>query len=54
MFYDSNNQGVVIASKVNPKAADNPLISVMQDYLEAIYNLDSATRMDVKMPTVTR
>lgn len=53
----------MIGSKVNPKAADKPLTSVMEDYLEAIYDLDNekkvvrvkdiAKRMDVKMPTVT-
>lgn len=43
--------------------AEKPLTSVMEDYLEAIYNLDKekrvvrvkdiAKRMDVKMPTVS-
>ena len=46
---------------INP--ADKPLTSVMEDYLEAIYELekdhkvvrvrDIAKRMDVKMPSVT-
>ena len=45
------------------KVAQKPLTSVMEDYLEAIYNLDRekrvvrvkdiAKRMDVKMPTVS-
>lgn len=53
----------MIASKINPKAAGKPLTPVMEDYLEAIYDLDNekkvvrvkdiAKRMDVKMPTVT-
>jgi len=48
-------------SKENP--AEKPLTSVMEDYLEAIFDLDKekravrvkdiAKRMDVKMPTVT-
>ena len=53
----------MIVSKANPKAVDKPLTSVMEDYLEAIYDLerekkvvrvkDIAKRLNVKMPTVT-
>ena len=48
---------------VKSKASDKPLTSVMEDYLEAIFDLDRekkvvrvrdiAQRMDVKMPTVS-
>ncbi len=50
-------------TQVREKLADKPLTSVMEDYLEAIFDLDKkkkvvrvrdiAKRMDVKMPTVT-
>ena len=50
-------------SQPNEGAAKKPLTSVMEDYLEAIFNLDRekkfvrvrdiAKRMDVKMPTVS-
>jgi DtxR family Mn-dependent transcriptional regulator len=46
-----------------PKAGSKPLTAAMEDYLEAIYDLDQekkvvrvrdiANRLDVKMPTVT-
>ena len=58
MISPSKNQGV----KKN-KVKDKPLTSVMEDYLEAIFDLDKekrfvrvkdiAKRMDVKMPTVS-
>lgn len=47
----------------NPKVSPKPLTSTMEDYLEAIYDLnqehssvrvrDIAQKLDVKMPTVT-
>lgn len=47
----------------NPKVSPRPLTSTMEDYLEAIYDLnqehssvrvrDIAQKLDVKMPTVT-
>ncbi len=50
-------------TQVRNRLADKPLTSVMEDYLEAIFDLDKkkkivrvrdiAKRMDVKMPTVT-
>ncbi len=50
-------------SETNRKSEDKPLTSTMEDYLEVIYDLDRekkmvrvkdiASRMDVKMPTVT-
>ncbi len=50
-------------SETNRKNHDKPLTSTMEDYLEVIYDLDRekkmvrvkdiASRMDVKMPTVT-
>jgi DtxR family Mn-dependent transcriptional regulator len=53
----------MIASGITGKGIEKPLTSVMEDYLEAIYDLDNekkvvrvkdiAKRMDVKMPTVT-
>jgi DtxR family Mn-dependent transcriptional regulator len=53
----------MIAASISGKGAEKPLTSVMEDYLEAIYDLDIekkvvrvkdiAKRMDVKMPTVT-
>lgn len=53
----------MIEAQTRENAADKPLTSVMEDYLEAIFDLsqdkkvirvkDIARRMDVKMPTVT-
>jgi len=52
-----------MATQAENKAMEKPLTSVMEDYLEAIFNLsrekkivrvkDIAKRMGVKMPTVT-
>ncbi|MGD9367841.1 MAG: metal-dependent transcriptional regulator [Desulfobacteraceae bacterium] len=63
MFDTSNKESVVIASSSKVKGVEKPLTPVMEDYLEAIYDLDNekkvvrvkdiAKRMDVKMPTVT-
>jgi DtxR family Mn-dependent transcriptional regulator len=63
MFYHPNKKAFKMAESKKASAVEKPLTSVMEDYLEAIFDLDQekrvvrvkdiARRMDVKMPTVS-
>ena len=63
MFQISNNTIDMMVPQNKKHIAEKPLTSVMEDYLEAIFDLDKekrvvrvkdiAKRMDVKMPTVS-
>jgi DtxR family Mn-dependent transcriptional regulator len=63
MFDASNNQGWAMSISQRTTTERKPLTTVMEDYLEAIFDLDKekkvvrvkdiAKRMHVKMPTVT-
>lgn len=58
-----SNKGKAMSDSKNTRIAEKPLTSVMEDYLEAIFDLDQdkkfvrvrdiAKKMDVKMPSVT-